>query len=74
MGADVSGHVGAPRHATHIGFVLGAEDYINRAHKRLGAQHVHMTKLSDAKRNKISHFNSTAKRRRCVPMWKINSR
>ena len=49
------------RPGTRIGFVLGAEDDINRVHKRLGARHIHMTKLSDAKRNKISRLQFDGK-------------
>lgn len=53
MGTDVSGHVGAFRHAQHMSFVLGAEEDINRVHNRLGVSYIHMTKLSHTKRNKI---------------------
>ena len=53
LGTDVSGHVGAPRHARYIGFVLGTEEGINHAYRLAGARRIHMASLSDNKRNKI---------------------
>lgn len=53
MGTDVSGHVGAPRHARYISFVLGTDEGVNRVHRRLGVNSIHMNRLSYAKRDKI---------------------
>lgn len=53
MGTDVSGHVGTNRHAMYISFVLGTDESINRAYKRLGVKNIHMSQLSQTKRDKI---------------------
>ena len=54
-GADMSGSDCKGDSYNHVSLLLGTEEIINKIHKKIGISHIHMRKLSKAKKLRVQH-------------------
>lgn len=53
IGADVSGNTTGGGQSRHVAIVVGTEESVNKIHRKIGVAKIHMSHLSDSKKQKV---------------------